>query len=113
MLKYFNNTYYLYYLLVFFSFSLSILLVSIPVIDLCEDQINQELFSDLKSETNGEEWNKKNELDEYINCSLKLNQFDKIESLYAVKLNAFADIYFLNLIEVDPLWVLSSFNKRP
>ncbi len=28
--------------------------------------------------SNGEEWNKKNELDEYINSSLKLNQFYKI-----------------------------------
>ena len=78
MLKYFNNTSCLYCLLVFFSFLLCILLVSIPVIDLCEDPINQELFSDLENETNGEEWNKKNELDEYINSSLKLNQFDKI-----------------------------------
>jgi len=48
MLKYFKNT--SYYLIVFFSFLLCILLVSIPVIDLCENPINQELFSDLESE---------------------------------------------------------------
>ena len=100
MLKYFKNT--SYYLIVFLSFLLCILLVSIPVIDLCEDPINQELFSDLESETNGEEWNKKNELDEYINSSLKLNQFYKIFYKNHFKKNKNFKVQFLEIDSPPP-----------